>query len=167
MAGRGQGRVDGPRPPTPDPLPDGPPEKKPRRGRKSKEEKEQEANAAIIEARRIRKERAAQYAPAVEELIAWPFDVVAERRGAFWRLKPDEKKRLAISLAVVMEKWLPDFMLTYEEEIALAIILSGVVIGRLREDERVHPRVKRPRRDGTAPERQDDIAAKAALPATA
>lgn len=153
-------------PPTPDPLQDGPPEKKSRRGRKSKVEKAQEEIDALQLAKVERKQRAAQYAPAVEELLAWPFDVVAARRGDFWKLTPDEKKRLALSVAVVMEKWLPDFMLKYEEEIVLAVLLSGVVIGRLREDERRNPKVvKRPRDNGTSKEREDD--ASSAYPHTA
>lgn len=142
-------------------MQDGPPEKKPRRGRKSKAEKAQEEESAIVADKALRKQRAAQYAPAVEELLAWPFDIVAARRGEFWKLSPDEKKRLALALAVVMEKWLPDFMLKYEEEIVLAVLLSGVVIGRLREDERRNPKVvKRPRDNGTSEEREDYASAK-------
>lgn len=126
--------VDGREPPTPDPLKDGPPAKKPRRGRKSDAEKAQEAVDTIQAEKAARRARASQYVPAVVELVAWPFDVVAARRGAFWKLTPQESQRLAMSLSVVVEKWLPDFMLRFEEEIALGIILGAVLIGRVRED---------------------------------
>jgi len=137
-------------------LQEGPPEKKPRKGRKSKAEKATEEVEAIQKRKGEIQSRAKASAPFVAELVAWPFDIVAARRGPFWKLGDDEKQRLAYCIAMVMEKWLPDFMLKYEEEIALGAVLTGVVIGRVRVDRRVHPRVERPRDNGTAEKREDD-----------
>lgn len=148
-------------PPTADPLQDGPPEKKQRKGRKPKALRDQEAVDALQKQRADIQVRAKVSAPFVEELISWPFDIVASKRGPFWTLQKPERERLAFCIAVVMEKWLPDFMLKYGEEIALGAVFAGVVIGRVREDRRVHPRVKRPRGDGSAEERQDNAAQEA------
>jgi hypothetical protein len=152
-------------PPTPDPLKDGPPEKKPRKGRKSKQEKAEEAADELKRRKMDIQVRAKASAPFVAELISWPFDIIAARRGSFWKIQDAERDRLAFCLAAVLEKWLPDFMLKYGEEIALGAVFAGVVISRVREDRRVNVSVKRPRGDGSTAQREDDSAAKATDPA--
>jgi hypothetical protein len=145
-------------------LKDGPPEKK-RRGRKTKREKEAE-EAQEVEAQRVEREKKAkEAAPFVAELLAWPFSIVAERRGEFWNLSEQEKQRGAYALALLAEKYLPDFMRKYQEEILAAMVLGAIIGGRIREDRRRYPRVKRPRGDRSAAHGEDNASKEATDPA--
>ena len=156
QGGNGQG-VE--RPPTTDPLIEPPPNEK-RRGRPKKTPEQREADA-LAQQRKEWQERGRANAPLWEEIVSIPFDMAADRRFPFWRLRDDEKKRIAVALSTVIEKRLPDFMLSWQEEIALGVMLGAAFITRYKQDaaeraKREQSDERRTRDSRDAQDRQND-----------
>lgn len=145
------------KPPTPDPVPAGPPVPKPAKktGRPSDAERQarelEELKAKKAEWRR----QAGAYVDTIQPLVEWPFDTLAERRGSFWKLSPKESGQLSLCLGVIFAKWLPYWLVKWEEEIALGIILGTAFLTRVKEDRR-RSAERRSRSDGAAAVGQDN-----------
>jgi hypothetical protein len=156
-------------PPTEDPLKteaEPQPKKKGRRSRaeiRAQQARDEEAErvreaAELARLKKEREEQAAELAPVLAEIVAWPFDVVANRRGEYWRLEDDEKTKLALALSRVSCKYVPTFLARFEEEVALVIAAFTVVSVRVRKDiaenARKSPALARPHgvREDAAPE---------------
>ena len=121
-------------PPTPDPLSDTPPSGKKRTGRKSNAQKAVE-EAALRKRERAQLEEGAKIlAPYIEGVLPIPFDIIAKKRGEHWKLKSSETEKVSFALAIIIEKHMPDFMFAWQDEIMLAVLLGGVVAGRLSID---------------------------------
>jgi len=62
--------------------------------------------------------------------IEIPFDYFAKRYGEFWRLAPEEKKKLSILTNKVASKWLPLWLERYGDEVALGLTFGMMVYPR-------------------------------------
>jgi hypothetical protein len=62
--------------------------------------------------------------------IEIPFDYFAKRYGDFWRLSPEEKKKLSSLTNKVASKWLPLWLERYGDEVALAFTFGMMVYPR-------------------------------------
>lgn len=60
------------------------------------------------------------------EVWAVVFGVVARSQGDKWILTAEEKARLGLHTAAVVQKYFPDFLERFGEELALAFVLAGV-----------------------------------------
>lgn len=129
------------KPPVADPLREGPDaskrkrktgERGPDKGpRKSKEQREREDRA------RDKAERepiAAAWAEDIKELVAWPFEVAAERRGKHWILSEKERDKFALALSRVGVKYFPWLLEKFGEELALGICFCTLLFVRLKTD---------------------------------
>ena len=69
-----------------------------------------------------------------EELIGsfleLPFDYFARRYGDFWKLLPDEKKKLTALSNKVASKWLPLWLERFADEAALGLTFGMIVYPR-------------------------------------
>jgi hypothetical protein len=145
-------------PPTPDPLPDGPPVEKRKAGRPSKLDKAAEEKATLVAESAQRETEAVELATIATEALAIPFALVAERRGEHWALSDKEKDQFSLAVSRVVVKYLPGMLLKYKEETALVLIAASIFIPRLREDKSLAAaeRGRVIRRDGDSGMRQDD-----------
>lgn len=93
----------------------------------------------------------AAVAEALPELVSWPFDVVAARRGEHWKISTDEKRRLSNALAPVVNKYLPDWLTKYPEELVLGVVVLMIVGPRYKKDKEIEAKNERERtrRPGT------------------
>lgn len=62
--------------------------------------------------------------------IEIPFDYFAKRYGEFWRLAPEEKKKLSTLANKVASKWLPLWLERFADEVALALTFGMMVYPR-------------------------------------
>ena len=62
--------------------------------------------------------------------IEIPFDYFAKRYGEFWRLSPEEKKKLSSLTNKVASKWLPLWLEQFADEVALALTFGMMVYPR-------------------------------------
>ena len=138
------------------------PKKKMGRPRKeiAEEKEREERKLAKVEW----KKRGEEYAPAIEEIVRWPFETMAERRGAFWKLKDTEAHKLSCAVGVILAKWLPYWLEKYEEEIALGFTLGACLFSRVREDRKRNAQ-RGTRDNGSTAERKDDAPPQTAQPA--
>lgn len=142
-------------PPTKDPLQkDSPPPStggkgKNKGGRPNKEAAAEKEALLVKEQKAEWLRKAKENTPLVSELLCQLFDAIAERKGEHWKLKSKESERMATTLGVVVEKWLPDAAKRYEEEIALGMVVGTACVVRLRidRDERAHRESQRSPRD--------------------
>lgn len=130
-------------PPTPDPLPAGPPRKK--GGRPSKVEKAAEEKAALEAAAAQRETEAQELSVIAGEALAIPFSIVAERRGAHWALSVAEKEQFSLAVSRIVVKYLPGLLLKYKEEAALLLISVAVIVPRFRQDKEIKAERERER----------------------
>lgn len=92
----------------------------------------------------------------VEMLLAIPFDYIAARKGDHWKLSPEEKAALSPVTAKVLNKYAPTILSRWADEVALATVLSLVVIKRTNIDKEIFKAKLEPGKGGsdgeTAPE---------------
>lgn len=129
------------KPPITDPLAESPDaskrkrksgERGPDKGpRKSKEQREREERA---QEKAEREPTAKMWAEDIKELVAWPFEVAAERRGKHWILSEKERDKFALALSRVGVKYLPWLLEKFGEEIALGICFCTILFIRLKTD---------------------------------
>lgn len=62
--------------------------------------------------------------------IEIPFDYFAKRYGDFWKLSPEEKKKLSSLTNKVASKWLPLWLEQYADEVALGLTFGMMVYPR-------------------------------------
>jgi hypothetical protein len=70
----------------------------------------------------------------VIEIVALPFELIANRKGNHWRLQKQEKEQIGILANKVLNKYAPSWFAQYGEEIALATVLGMVLVVRVMED---------------------------------
>ena len=70
----------------------------------------------------------------ITECFAFLFDSLADRRGAHWKMTPDETKRLGELTNRVIGKHAPEWLAKWGDEIALATLLGYAVGTRLMID---------------------------------
>ena len=63
-------------------------------------------------------------------LIELPFDYFTKRYGEFWRLAPEEKKKLSVLTNKVASKWLPLWLERFADEVALGLTFGMIVYPR-------------------------------------
>lgn len=106
----------------------------------------------------------------LEGIVPIPFNIIAKKRGEHWQLKSDEVKRIAFAFAVIIEKHMPSFMFAWQEEIVLAMILSGAVMTRVAIDQKQQEKEKTvnvsPSNNGDAANGQDNANAEIAAALT-
>lgn len=147
------------KPPIPDPLKDSPPtveteplgKKKTGRPRKADLEAKRQAEIDAAEAKKQADMICAAVADALPELVSWPFDVVAARRGEHWKISTDEKRRLSNALAPVVNKYLPDWLTKYPEELILAVVTLMIVGPRYKKDKEIEAKNERERTRSPGP----------------
>ncbi len=66
----------------------------------------------------------------IDNLIEIPFDYFAKRYGEFWKLSPDEKKKLGSLSNKVASKWIPLWIERFADELALALTFGMIVYPR-------------------------------------
>ena len=74
--------------------------------------------------------------------IEIPFDYFAKRYGDFWRLSPEEKKKLSSLTNKVASKWLPLWLERYADEVALALTFGMMVYPRYLQTKELVERAK-------------------------
>ena len=127
----------------------------------TEESDEQEEHALIQQKREQWVEEAKLIAPILVPVVKVPFDAAAEKRGEFWRLGDDEANHIAIAIAVILEKHLPDFLLKWQEEIALGALLGSAFYSRYQLDKQARAKEKvqtsepSPRNNGHDGNRED------------
>lgn len=95
---------------------------KEKRGRKKKGVKEKEQQFAIV------------LTQAFDNLVTFPFDFLAERRGDFWRLSIDEKKSLSQATQGIANKYIPNILEKWSDELFFLVVLSVILYPRTLED---------------------------------
>lgn len=98
------------------------PEEKPkkRRGRRKKSEPEQPEITIPVEI--------------LTGLVAYPFDVIAQRKGEHWRLTEEEKVQLAMLLNGAMNELLPQIQVKYPYTLGFTFTLAMVILTRIQID---------------------------------
>jgi len=68
---------------------------------------------------------------------AWAsgFRIIAGRRGRQWELENEEAQQLGYDSAGILDKYLRDVLDRFEHEVALAVVLTGVVLSRVGKEE--------------------------------
>jgi len=66
----------------------------------------------------------------LSSFIDLPFDFFAKRYGDFWKLLPDEKKKLVTLSNKVCSKWLPLWLERFADEVAFILTFSMAVYPR-------------------------------------
>jgi len=81
--------------------------------------------------------------------IEIPFDYFAKRYGDFWKLSPEEKKKLASLTNKVASKWLPLWLERFADEVALGLTFGMMVYPRYLQTkelvERAKPEAEKPK----------------------
>jgi len=70
----------------------------------------------------------------VGEILSFGFEYIADRRGEHWKLSIPEKDRLAILSSRVANKYLPEWIARFGDEIALSTMLGLCIFARFRID---------------------------------
>ena len=144
-------------PPTRDPIPDGPPQPKAKRGAPSKADKAERERVATQELVAQREMDAKSLVPYVGPLLAWPFEAMADKRGEHWRLQDKKRDELSFAALCVLLKYLPGFLLMYKEELMLLVVVGTIVAPRVAKDkELAADRSRKLRGDGDSGQRKDD-----------
>ncbi len=120
-----------------DPIKEGPPVKKRGRGAPSKIEKDAKALADAEKIAADRERDAKILVPYVKPLFAWPFEVMADKRGDHWRLTDENQDKLSYAGLVVLLKYLPGFMIQFKEEIMLLVVAGTIIATRVAEDKKL------------------------------
>ncbi len=159
-------------PPTPDPLPEGPPPSLKRRskgGRPSNEQRAADEKAQLATDSAEREREAQEISILASAALSLPFDFVAARRGDHWKLSDTERDQFGLAVSRVLVKWLPGLLLRFKDEAALVIVTAMIFVKRVREDQRLaSEREREPERkpetgsgalrgDGLPGERKNDL----------
>jgi hypothetical protein len=73
----------------------------------------------------------------VEQLLSFGFDYIAERRGEHWKLTEQENKQISLLSSRVANKYLPEWLAKFGDEIALSTLLGFCLLSRLRIDSQI------------------------------
>lgn len=177
------GRVEKPHRPDPLKTSTAPPKSKNKGGRPTKAQAEEKAQAELALQRQSWHNEAKANLPIAREVVAIPFDMLAKRRGAHWKLSDAERDRIAMAAGVLVAKWLPDIAKQYQEELAFGVLLGAAIVARVRADVekrdakkpqprvvqpdgKIHDGLQRAPNHGHAPNGEDDITAAIAESAT-
>jgi len=101
------------------------PKKKRGRPKGNKVDKEKEQKFALV------------ITQAFSNLVKFPFDFLADRRGDFWRLKPAEEQSLVLATQGIAEKYIPDIIEAWSDELFFLITFSVIIYPRVMEDLKV------------------------------
>lgn len=135
------------KPPIADPLAEGPtpgkrrsgergPDKGPRKTKAEREQEERKRDKADLEV------TAKMWAGDIQDVVGLPFEAIAARRGAHWKLTDEEKARFALALSRVGAKHFPALLDRFGEELSLAICFGALLYGRIKADAAIIARAK-------------------------
>ena len=82
----------------------------------------------------------------IDSFIEIPFDFLAKRYGDFWKLSPDEKKKLSNLTSKVASKWLPLWLERYADEAALAFTFAVIVYPRYLQTKEMIEKANEPKK---------------------
>jgi len=66
----------------------------------------------------------------VAPLCDFPFNFMAGRWGGHWKLTPEERSQMAAAFVPVANKYLPDIIDRWGEEISLGFVMFAIIAGK-------------------------------------